>query len=242
MLAYLRLEVLRVLRNRRFVFFALAMPVLFYLLFTHLNTVSEADRAAWSRYFMASMATYSAMLAAVSMGSARLATERSSGWVRQLRATPMPANGYLTAKLLAAMAVALPSVLLLAALGATNGVRLSAAEWLSFILLVWLGTIPFAALGILLGYVLDKDSAQGASTILLLLLAFAGGLWTPIEILPHGVQVVAKVLPTYRQAELGWNAVGGQAPSGTGVAVLAGWTLVFAVLAGWRYRAGGERA
>lgn len=92
MLSYLRIEILRMLGNRRYVIFAFGVPVGFYLLFQNLGdnrgsavTIRGADPKAW---LTVSMAAYSAMLAGTFVGGARLAAERVSGWTRQLRWWP----------------------------------------------------------------------------------------------------------------------------------------------------------
>ena len=100
MLTYLKTEILRVLRNRRYVLFALVVPVGIYLLFGKLAGGSGTVRGTGvTTFFMVCMAAYSAMLAVVFMGGARLAAERTRGWTRLLRITPLPAWGYLATKL-----------------------------------------------------------------------------------------------------------------------------------------------
>lgn len=48
---------------------------------------------------------------------------------------------------------------------------------------------------------------------------------------------VAHMLPTYHLGDLGWNIVARRAFDPVDVLVLAGYGIVFAVLAAWRYRA-----
>ena len=78
---------------------------------------------------MTAMAVYGSMYAVVAPG-ARIARDRSRGWTRQLRITPLRARTDLTAKVAAAYLLALPTVALLYLAGASLGVRLDAAEWL----------------------------------------------------------------------------------------------------------------
>ena len=56
-------------------------------------------------------------------------------------------------------------------------VQLSMAGWLQLIVSLALGSVPFAALGLLIGYLFDANSAQGAAMISLFSLAILGGLW-----------------------------------------------------------------
>ncbi len=69
-LAFISLEVRRALRNRRYVMFAIAFPVLFYLLYTGIlsgtaDPDARIDGIAWRTYLIVSMATYAAIGAAL---------------------------------------------------------------------------------------------------------------------------------------------------------------------------------
>src|SRR2546430_15134988 len=91
-IAYTRFEVLRTLRNARFVALTMAMPTLLYLL------ISQVDRGS-SALLMVSMAAFSMINAAISANSGSLPAERASGWLRQLRTTPLSRTGWLVARL-----------------------------------------------------------------------------------------------------------------------------------------------
>ena len=64
----------------------------------------------WRTYFMVSMASFGAMVAALNAGGTRLAAERASGWTRQLRVTPLPAWSYVSTKIAASMVIVLPVI------------------------------------------------------------------------------------------------------------------------------------
>ena len=49
--------------------------------------------------------------------------------------------------------------------------------------------------------------------VLYLVLAALGGLWMPVQILPSPLQTVAKTLPSYHLAQLGWHIARGVAPA-----------------------------
>jgi ABC-2 type transport system permease protein len=103
-------------------------------------------------------------------------------------------------------------------------------------------TLPFAAFGILVGYLLDADTAQPVTVVTSMALAVLGGLWMPTATMPAAMRQLAHLLPSYHLADLGWRAVAGQPPiAGDGLVLLA-WTLVFAGLAAWRYRRAEARA
>lgn len=239
-LAYLRLEVRRALRNRRYLAMTVVFPVVIYVLYTAVVPAAPGDAAigglAWPVYFLVSMASYGAIGAAMSQ-AVPVATERRSGWTRQLRVTPLPGTGYVVAKALTAIAMTVPSIALVIGGGAVvNHLGLGIVEALSLVVVLSLGAAPFAALGLLIGYVLDAESAQGGMVITLFTMAILGGLFAPLESLPPTVATIGWMLPSSHLASLGRSVASGAVPSLTDVAALAAWTVVLGALAVWRYR------
>ena len=238
---YLWMEIRRTVRNGRYLTFTIGFPVGFYLLFSALYGRQTAGNAlgglSFNTLYMVSMCAYGAMGAALTSNGARLAAERSGGWTRQLRVTPLTPAAYVLARMATAICVALPAVLLVGLSGVlVHHVHLAGSAWVGLIAGIWLGTIPFAALGVFLGYALDSESAYGGVMIVYFGLAILGGLWFPYAIMPHGMQLAARILPGYHYASLGWNAVAGRGPGWRNLAILAAYTAVFALAAAWRYR------
>ena len=129
-LTYLRLEVLRVIRNSRYLFLSLATPVGFYLLFSSLFGSQPAEGLKQSVELMVSMAAYGAIGAVLFATGPRVAAERGTGWLRQLRTTPLSAGKVIAARVLAAMTLGFPAVVLVSITAAlAHGVRLTAGEW-----------------------------------------------------------------------------------------------------------------
>lgn len=240
MLAYLKLEIVRTLRNRRFVFFVLGFPVLFYVLFTkvlNLGGDSAADTAEFARIYMISMAAYGAMASALSVTGQRIALERSIGWNDQLRLTPLSARSALLSKLIASLVLALPSILLVSAVGMlVNDVSLSPGAWLGAVGLMWIGALPFAAIGVVIGYFVDSETAQVVTMMTMFLLAIVGGLWINPSLFPDWLRYVSDALPAYHYAELGWRVADGHAPRLSDLAVLVAYLVVFGGLALVGYR------
>jgi ABC-2 type transport system permease protein len=241
--AYLRFELLRTFRNRRFVFLSLLFPIVMYFLIAgpnrNENDISGTGMSA-PLYFMAGLAAFGTMNAALSSG-ARIASERSVGWNRQLRLTPLSPREYFRAKVLTSYVMALATILLLYSGGMILGVRLPADRWISMTWFMLLGLIPFAALGILYGHLMTPDSigpALGGTTALL---AFLGGSWFPIT--GGGVLAdIAKDLPSYWLVQASRAGLGVQRPWGSqGWAVVVAWTVVLGLLAARAYRRDTQR-
>ena len=119
-LAYLRLEVRRSLRNRRYLVFTVVFPVMLYVLYTAVLPAHGASGPIaglpWTVYFLVSMAAYGAMGAAMSQANP-IATERRQGWARQLRVTPLPSLAYVAAKVASAVLLTVPALALVGGAG-----------------------------------------------------------------------------------------------------------------------------
>jgi len=240
--AFVTLEVRRAFRNRRYLLFAIGFPTVFYLLYTGVLSGASADPSAtvggmpWRTYFMVSMATYAAIVAAVG-GAIVIADERTSGWTRQLRVTPLPAAAYVVGKLIVSYVVTVPAIVAVLVAGAlANHVELSAASWAQLLVTLVIGSLPFAAIGLLIGYVFDAGSAQGAMMVTLFSLAIVGGLWAPITSFPDTLATIGRMLPSFRLAELGRDAAIGALPDLATIAILLAYAAIIGALVAWRYR------
>lgn len=233
MTGYLRLEVLRALRDPKYVILSVGAPIGFYLLFTALfGSEPGAGGLLTNVALMVSMGVFGAMWAVLSATGPRIAQERSIGWLRQLRLLPVSGAAVLTARLLAAMLLAGPALLFVFATAViVHGVSLSLGQWLALLVVSWLGVLPVAALGLAVGFATGADAAFGVLYALYQVLAALGGLWMPLSMLPSGLQTFGKLLPSYRAADIGWRIAGSAAFDFTNVIYLAGWAALFAVAA-----------
>jgi ABC-2 type transport system permease protein len=239
MTTLIKLEIVRALRNKRFLFFSVIYPAALYLLIAGGadNKPLPGMKLNMPLYYMVSMAAFGAMTAVMLGNSERIAKERESGWVRQLRLTALPGRGYVAAKIASAATVSLPSILLVMIVAAAvKGVRLEAWQWIAIAAGTWLGSFVFAALGVAIGYLATGDAVRPISMLLFFALAFLGGLWMPMTLLPQWVQNISEWLPTHAYAALGAAVETGAAPHAKDMAILAGYLLIFAGGAAWLYR------
>ncbi|OLR94331.1 ABC transporter permease [Actinokineospora bangkokensis] len=234
---YLALELRRTARAPRFLIFTVGFPVVFYLLFSSVYGGSADGKAV----LMVGMAAFGGMTAAVSTGT-RIAAERAAGWQRQLLLTPLSGTGYLLAKAMTAMVVALGPILLVGAVGAATGVHLPATGWLQALGGTWVALLPFAVLGVLIGQVATADSVQAIGSATFLLLSLGGGLWFPPEQMPAWLRGAVHVLPSYWYGGIGRDVVLHDLRPGQAVAVLAAWTAGLGLVVARRFRADGARA
>jgi ABC-2 type transport system permease protein len=180
------------LRNRAFIFFSLVFPLIFLFLF--LGLFDRGNTAAVP-YLLASV------LALTVMGSfwglsVQLVTFREQGILRRFHLTPVGAGAMLGSSILSNYIMTLPTVL----------VEFVIARWLFHMvgwgnlwgvaLLVTLGTITFAALGLIVASVTNTmQETQIINQILWSAFLFLSGATLPLPMLPSWIQRVSFFLP-----------------------------------------------
>jgi ABC-2 type transport system permease protein len=197
------LELRRMMRNRRTVVFTLIMPAVFFLIFGTSGSY-KTERVGGGNltgYVLVSMAVYGAMLATTA-GGAMVSIERAAGWSRQLRLTPLKPVAYIAVKLVLAMIIGAVSVAVAFLVGSFSGAQLPASAWIGCGLLAWICALVFAAFGLFMGYLLPSENVMQILGPILALLAFAGGLFVPLQFLDPAVQTIAKLTPAYGVGEL----------------------------------------
>jgi ABC-2 type transport system permease protein len=194
------------------------------------QTLAGIDGGQYVLAAFSTFATTNVMMLAFGLG---LSMERALGIDMLMRSSPLPSGVYVAAKTFTAMAMAFVSLLVLLAFGTlVVGIDVELSSLLPLILAQIVGAVPFAALGLAIGYSMDPGSANAVLNLLYLLLGFLSGILIPISELPGFVQVVAPLLPTFRHAELSWAVLGAQtSPVGTIVLWLVGYSVVFFALA-----------
>jgi ABC-2 type transport system permease protein len=242
-LTYTRYELIRMFRNRRFFIFSLGFPIVLYYLIAGPNRDNHdlgGSGISAPVYYMVGLVAFGAMTAVLSAG-ARISAERSTGWNRQLRITPLTTRAYFRTKVLTGYAAACATIAVMYVAGATLGVSLPARNWVEMTALILVGLVPFAAGAIAMGHLVPMDSigpAMGGTTAIL---AFLGGTWFPIT--GDGIFAsIAKCLPSYWLVQASHVGLGGAAWGRTGWLVVAAWTVGLTVVAARAYRRDTERA
>ena len=237
-LALARLEIVRLRRNKRYLMFTLALPVVLYLLVAKQVQHVTAYGVAYKAYYMIAMASFGAFSGALTGNAQRISQERKDGWIRQLRLTPLPPQSYVIAKVIASLATSIPSIVIVLLLGRFyGGVELAGWKWVVIGVAVWVGTLVFAALAVAIGYRFMPDTVQPMAMFVYLIMTFLGGVWFALS----GVlQDIGQVLPTYQIIKVGTDVIGtGTVPVGS-VAVILAWLAGFVILAWLAVRATAE--
>ena len=233
-----RFELLKLSRNRSYLFSMIGFPVVFYLLFGVTNKDAVFHGHTIARYLLAGYSCFGAMGSALFGIGAGLAFERGHGWLEMKRASPMPAAAYLLSKLCVSITFGVGITILLMILGtALANVHITAMEGLRLVLVIAGGVLPFASLGLVIGLLMPSNAAPRVINLVYLPLSFCGGLWMPIETLPHWLQVVAHGLPSFWFSRLALQTIGYW--DGSAViawTLLASYTVVFLLAAAFIFR------
>jgi ABC-2 type transport system permease protein len=229
-----RIELRRMLRNRRTIVFALVFPAAMFFVFgsggDSQQTVGVGNVSA---YVMVSMAMYGGALIAASAG-AGVAVERALGWSRQLRLTPLHPTAYILVKAFVALVMGAVAILAVNVIGAAQGKpQMPFDVWIKCGVLTLACVVTFAALGLFVGYLVPGENVMQVLGPGLALLAFLGGLFIPLSSYSPVVRDIAYWTPMFGVAEVARAPLTQELPWYAVVNAVV-WLLVFVLGAAWR--------
>jgi ABC-2 type transport system permease protein len=236
-LTALGLEIRRLRRNPRAVIITVIVPVIFFFAFglNKSNTTGDYGHGNYAAWVLVSLALYGAIFSTTYTG-AGVSLERSQGWSRQLRLTPLSPAAYIGMKVATALVLALVSIVVVNVEGIlTHKASMPGYLWIVSALCVWIGSLLFAAFGLFMGFILPPDAVPQVLGLIMSLFAFVGGLFIPISLLPQSIQDIAKWSPEYGLNQLVHAPLLGGGVQWTWVANVLAWLVIFAGGAIWRF-------
>ncbi len=238
-------EFLKLIRTPAYAASTLLFPLIFYVFFGLIMGRSwSVGSVAMTRYLLATYGAFGVIGATLFGLGVGLAVERGMGWLEVKKASPAPPAVYFVAKAIAAVLMAALMITLLFALSAlAGGVRMPLAQWVLLGGSLVAGALPFAAMGLAIGYFAGPQSAPAIVNLIYLPMSFCSGLWLPLNFLPHALAQAAPALPPFHLAQIGLAIL--HAPTRGTVwshaGALVGFTLLFAGLAWIGHRREQER-
>jgi ABC-2 type transport system permease protein len=195
----------RTLRDIRYIGFIVILPIIFYVMFTAIFAKNASvNDLAWSKYSLISMLSFGIVGNAINLLGTRIANERQDKWMDFIKVSPISSLYYNISFVITFLVISLLTMFLLFVTAFFwQGVTFSIMDYLGIAILLLLGSIPFLLFGVIVGYL--GSAAQPVGTMLYLVLSFLGGLWMPVAAMPDKIQGIAKLLPTFSLASLGWN-------------------------------------
>ncbi|MDY7045868.1 MULTISPECIES: ABC transporter permease [unclassified Virgibacillus] len=224
-------EMKRAFRNPYYVFWSLCIPVIFYFVFTNVINVGVSDGELWASHYLMSMTTFSVMGSSIMSLGIRMVQEKSTGWIKFIKVTPLSNATYLLSQMIGQSCIHLLSIIVIFFAGfVINGVSLTAMQWIISGLWIIIGSFAFLTLGTLIGTMKKVDTANGVSNILFLALALIGGMWMPLDTMPKWLQAIAEWLPSYNFVNGPWEIIRGNTPHWGNMLILFFFTGLFMIL------------
>ncbi|WP_300562818.1 ABC transporter permease [Companilactobacillus sp.] len=221
-----------VLRNKKFFIFDLALPVIFYLLYTKIlsSGMPANQMAAWKVDYLVSMMVFSCLLGSIITVSNTLLEDHTSEFDLLVDISPLPKIHYYASLVVVFLTLNLISVVTLSLVGIyVNNVNLPIAKLILVVISSLLGTLPLIIIGILI------SKFKNPSTINLLNgmafpVAMISGLWWPLSTLPSWLQTVGKMLPTYAISEINKSIIQNQTIQLSNIFNLVSWLFILIII------------
>jgi ABC-2 type transport system permease protein len=236
-LTEIRFEFMRLLRNPALAAPVMLVPVSLYLLFAVViwgDAVAKDPNTAI--FFFSAFSVMAMTMPALFSVSASLAMEREMGLMRLKRAQPAPAGSWLVAKITCGLVSCLLAYLpmLIAAKGAGT-LPLGTGQVISMSIALVAGSIPFCALGLMMGALVKGAAAPGYANLIYLPGCYLSGLFFPLK---ESMYWQARFWPQYHINQLAMQAAGITKPyfipAQMAIAWLVGFTVLFSAVAIWR--------
>lgn len=238
-----RTEVLLMRRSAEFVISTVFIPALLYAMFAMNNDATfVAGGATFQTLAVGSFAAYGIVSLALFTFGGDVARERGSGWIRTLRATPVPVGSYIVAKMFMGVVYAVLILGSISGIALLGGAELTVVQLLALGGVLVAGVLAFGTVGFAIAFLARPRGANAIASLAFLPLSFASGFFFPLSELPDLFRDAAPYLPTYHFGQLVWRVVGTDAdvaaltgaaaePITVHIAWVAGTTFVGAVIA-----------
>ena len=188
------------MRNRQGVFFTIALPVMFLVIFAsvfgHGTVRVPGGTLHVAIYYVPGIIAMGIISASFGNLAASVVGAREAGIYKRRRATPVAAVVLIAARALAAVTVAVATTAVLLAIGHFYGASVPTRDLPALALDVVVGSFAFCCLGYALASVLaSRDAVQPAVMFITLPLYFISGIYVASSVLPQWLQHVAAVFP-----------------------------------------------
>ncbi|WP_165492028.1 ABC transporter permease [Egibacter rhizosphaerae] len=232
--AHLRYRALEYLRTPIAIWPTVAFPLMIALFFI-VPAAQDVPQAA--TYGLVSILLLSFTMIAMFTFGAGTAEERRLPWYDYQRTLPVRPTvviaGRVAVGLVFAVIGALPAVVLITA---RTAVEVPVARWPLLAVAVLAGALGMTLLGLGLGMALPFKAALPVANIAFFPMAFAGGLFLPLEQLPDWARIVGAATPMRPWVEVATAAAFGEGAPPGWWAALAAWIAALGAFSVWAHR------
>jgi ABC-2 type transport system permease protein len=236
-LAETRYEFMRLLRNPGLLLPMLLVPVGLYLLFAVLIAGEGiAKDPELGVYLFGGFAVMAVSMPALFGIGTSLALERDMGLMRLKRAQPAPAGSWLVAKIACGVVFSALSFMPMIVAAVLSGkLPLDTAHTVAMSVTLLACSIPFCALGLMVGALVKGSAAPAYANLLYLPGCYLSGMFFPM---PKSMYWQTPIWPQFHIDQLAMHAAGVAKyqfePVLIAIAALVGYTALFSVVAVWR--------
>lgn len=232
-----RFEFMRMVRNPGVAIPVLILPIALYALFAQVIMVEWiAKDPGLGIFLFSAFSLMSVTMPALFGIGVSLALERDMGLLRLKRAQPAPPAAWVVAKIASGLAlgfIAYAPILLVALASGKLALTAGQVAALSGGLLV--GTIPFTAMGLMVGSLFSGSAAPGWANVIYLPGCYLSGMFFP---LPPSMHWQAPIWPQFHVLQVMMHAADVEKfaffPVQMSIAAMVGFTVLFSAVTIWR--------
>ena len=233
-----RYELLRMMRNPGIAVPVLLLPCALYALFAFVIGGDWIKNDASAGIFLFTAFSLMAVTMPAMFGiGVTLALERDMGLLRLKRAQPAPPAAWVVAKVVAGIVLAVLAYapILILAVG-TGKLALGAGQVVGLSVALMIGTIPFTALGLMIGSLATGSAAPAYANLVYLPGCYLSGMFFP---LPPSMHWQAPIWPQNHVLQFAMHLADVPTkyplePLSMAIATMLGYTLLFGAVTVWR--------
>jgi ABC-2 type transport system permease protein len=225
------------MREPKVAIFGLGLPLVLLTIFGNIPSFGDPHADLGGRTtldaFLPTLVVLSPVILAVSALPISIAELREHGVLRRMAVSPVPATGVLAAQVTVLMSLAAGAAALVAALGTWGFGGTAPAHPATMIAAYVLGCAAILGLGLMVAALApNAGAASGLAIPMMIVNFFFGGLYTPVETLPHPLATIGQYVP-FGAMVYTWSGLG---HAWQHLAVLAGYAVVGGVVAARTFR------
>ena len=187
-------------RNRSRAIAAVALPLMFLVVFNAINgghRIDEMGGITYATWFVPGILAYGLIMATFANVAVGTSIARDSGVLKRTRITPLPSWVFLAGAIGSSLLTA--AVLVTATLGigvVAYGVRIPAGTSASLVATLALGAVCCAVLGLAAtSAIRNAQSANAMVNLVVLPLTFISGIWFVLDGAPRWLELTAEAFP-----------------------------------------------
>jgi ABC-2 type transport system permease protein len=232
-----RYELIRMIRNPGVAVPVLAMPFALYGLFALVIAGEAIDKDPnLGIYLFAAFSIMAVTMQALFGTGVTLALERDMGLLRLKRAQPAPPAAWVVAKIASGLVLAVLAYAPILIVALTTGkLALDAGQVAAFSVALLVGSIPFCAMGIMVGSLASGAAAPGYALLIYLPGCYMSGMFFP---LPKSMYWQTPIWPQFHVEQVAMHLAGitkyQYEPLTIAIVSLVGYTALFSAVAIWR--------